>query len=282
LRPLGEETLSDLSKLVIDILLPFYLFVTTAKNATLDALGQAPLVLIAGLAIPVLSLIIAPVIYKPLRVPLTRQNVFSFSLMLANTAFLGIPVCEALFGPTGAFYAVIYDFGLTMIAFTFGIWLLSGGKRADWKSLVMNPLLLSVVLGLIVSAVGIQFPTWISQPVSLVGQATLPIALLVAGAQIGNIRFRKSTWNIDLIGLISLRLLIIPMLVFGVFLLSGKHNLTENVIIMEAAMPVAVSTTILAKRYEADAQFTATATLFSTLISILTLPLLALLIYTVA
>ncbi len=278
---MGEDTLSDLSKLVIDILLPFYLFYTTANNASIEALKQTPLVFLAGVFIPLISLLIAPLIYKPLRIPEVKQNVFGFCVMLANTAFLGIPICEALFGSSGAFYAVIYDFGLTMIGFTFGVWLLSGGKIGNWQSLILNPLLISVVLGLIVSTSGFEFPVWLMRPLSTVGQATLPIALLVAGAQIGNLHFRKSPFSPDILAVIFLRLLVIPLMVMGIFMLSGKLDLTANVIIMEAAMPVAVSTTILAKRYQADAQFTATATLLTTLLSMITLPIFALLIFSI-
>lgn len=279
---MGDETLSDLSKLVIDILLPFYLFFTTASYASIEALGKAPRVLLAGLFVPFISFLLVPLLYKPLRVPEARQSAFNFSILLANTAFLGIPICEALFGPSGAFYAVIYDFAMTLIGFTFGIWLLTGGKSADWRSMLLNPLLISVVIGLIVSTTGFRFPLWLMQPLSTVGQATLPIALLVAGAQIGSLRYRKSALQPDLLAVIALRLVIIPLIIVGVFLLIGEFDLANNVIIMEAAMPVAVSTSIMAKRYQADAQFAASATLFSTLLSMITLPLLAWLVLSLA
>ena len=275
---MSEGTLADLSWLVIDVLLPFYLFYTTSQNASIEALGQAPVVLLAGVFIPFRSLLVAPLLYKPLRVPETRRSVFSFCILLANTAFLGIPICEALFGSTGAFYAVIYDFGLTVVGFSIGLWLLSGGKFGDWKSMIINPLVVSVLLGLIVSTTGIAFPAWLTKPLSTVGQATLPIALLVAGAQIGNLRFKKSEISRDMSAVIALRLVIVPLVMLGFFLISGSLDLSKNVIVMEAAMPVAVSTTIMAKRFDADARFTASATLFSTVLSMLSLPLLAILV----
>ena len=278
IRPLGEKSLTDLSKLVIDVLLPFYMFYTTARTASIDALLQAPIVLIAGFLIPLSGLLAAPLFFKPLRVGQNRKDVFRFSLMLANTGFLGFPICEALFGTTGAFYAVIYDFGLTMIGFTFGIWLLNGGRFSNWKTLMFNPLLISVLLGLLASLTSFQFPPWMMKPLAAIGQGTLPIALLVAGAQIGNIRFNKDAFQLDLVGVIVLRLIATPAFVYVLLLLIGDIGLSEKVIIMQAAMPVAVATTIMAKRYQNDADFTASATLFSTLFSMITLPLLALLL----
>jgi predicted permease len=190
IRPLGEETLSDISRLVIDILVPLYLFFNTARSATLEAISEAPTLVIAGLLIPFLSFLIAYLFQKPLKISEKQQPVFGFSLMLANTAFLGFPICEALLGTNGVFYAVLYDFGMTIIGFTLGIWLLSGGRLGEWKKLLFNPLILSVIGGLVWALTGINFPDWLVLPFSTLGEATLPIALLIAGAQVGNIRFK--------------------------------------------------------------------------------------------
>lgn len=278
MRPLREETLTDMSRLVIDILIPFYLFFNTARSATLDAISEAPTLVIAGLLIPFLSLLIAYLFHKPLKISEKQQPVFGFSLMFANTAFLGFPICEALLGSTGVFYAVLYDFGLTIISFTLGIWLLSGGRLDEWKKLLLNPLILSVIAGLVWALTGINFPDWLVLPFSSVGKATLPIALLIAGAQVGNIRFKKGSWTPSISWVIALRLAIIPLVFIGLFHLLGWNDTSSKVIILQTAMPVAVSTTILAKRYQADADFTATVTLWTTLGAMISLPLIALFI----
>jgi len=100
----------------------------------------------------------------------------------------------------------------------------------------------------------------------------------VAGAQIGNLRFKREELNLEMGIVILMRLAVVPLALLGIFLLGGALDLSRNVIVMEAAMPVAVSTTIIAKRYHADARFTASATLFSTILSMITLPLMAILI----
>jgi predicted permease len=278
MRPFGEETLTDISRLVIDILLPLYLFFNTAGSATLEAISEAPILVIAGLLIPFLSCLIAYLFHRQLNISDQQQPVIGFSLMLANTAFLGFPICEALLGSTGVFYAVLYDFGLTIIGFTLGIWLLSGGRLDEWKKLLLNPLILSVIAGLVWALTGISFPDWLVMPFSTLGEATLPIALLIAGAQVGNIRFIKGSWKPVFSWVIALRLVIIPLVFIGLFYLIGWNDTTSKIIILQAAMPVAVSSTIFAKRYGADANFTATVTLWSTLGAIISLPLIALLI----
>ena len=277
-RPMSKETLSDLSKLVIDVLLPFYLFANTATNASIEAMKKAPVLILAGMIIPLLSSVLLPLLYKPLKVSEGHQPVFNFAVLAANTAFLGIPICEALFGSLGAFYAVLYDFGITIIMFTLGVWLLSGGKSGSLKSLLVNPLIIAVLIGLVWAAFGWDFPVWLEKPFNTVGAATLPIALLVTGAQVGNIQFKKKGLQPDLIATVLLRLFIVPGLLVLLFSMFKFNSTTASVIILEAAMPVAVSTTIMAKTYGADGDFAASITLWTTLISLFTLPLITLLL----
>jgi predicted permease len=276
-RPLSDQTLSQLSGLVVEILLPFYLFFITATSAN-QPLGIAPTLIFAGLVIPLLSYALAGLIGKVAGVTETQRTAFRFSIMVANTAFLGIPICEALFGPVGAIYAVLYDFGTTLIALTFGIWELSGGRLANWRPLLFNPLIWGVLAGLMWALTGFPFPGWLTEPLSILGDATLPLALLVGGAQIGNIRAHALTWWRPLTGLLLVRLIMVPLVVATVLTVGDLHELFIGVLIVESAMPVGLISAIFARNYNADATFAASATFWSTLVSAVTLPLVVIML----
>ena len=277
-RPLGEQTLAQLAGLVVEILLPFYLFFTTATEATPEALSAAPLLIVMGVAVTLLGYPLARLVMAPSGVAGKQRSVFHFAIMVGNTAFLGIPVCEALFGPLGAVYAVLYDFGTTLAALTVGIWALSGGRLSNWRPLLLNPLIWGVVAGLLWAAVGWSFPEWLARPFSTLGGATLPLALLVGGAQIGSIRSHATQWGQQLAGLITTRLVVVPLVVASVLALFGWRNLAASVIIVQSAMPVGLTTSIMAKNYGGDAEFAASATMWSTVVALMTLPLVALLL----
>ena len=277
-RPLGEQTLAQLAGLVVGILLPFYLFFTTATEATPEALSAAPLLIVMGVAVTLLGYPLATLVMAPSGVAEKQRSAFHFAIMVSNTAFLGIPVCAALFGPIGAVYAVLYDFGTTLAALTVGIWALSGGRLCNWRPLLLNPLIWGVMAGLLWAVVGWSFPEWLARPFSTLGGATLPLALLVGGAQIGNIRSHAKRWWQQLAGLITTRLVIVPLVVASVLALFGWRNLAASVIIVQSAMPVGLTTSIMAKNYGADAEFAASATMWSTIVAVITLPLVALLL----
>ncbi|MEA3336151.1 MAG: AEC family transporter [Chloroflexota bacterium] len=277
LRPLSEQTLAQLSWLVVEVLLPFYLFFIMATSVTFESLSAAPVLIAMGLVVTLTSYVWATLAQKPARVAPEQRSAFRFSIMIANTAFLGIPICAALFGPVGAVYAVLYDFGTTIVILTLGIWVLNGGHLDNWRPLFFNPLIWGVVAGLGWAFSGWPFPEWLAGPFSTLGDATLPLALLVGGAQIGNIQ-PAGLRQLPLAGLITTRLIVVPITVFAALAILGWHGLFAQVTILQAAMPVGITTVILAKNYGADAKFAASAIFWSTLFAIVSLPIIVILL----
>lgn len=272
-QSLDSQTLGQLSALVVDVLLPCYLFFTTAATSILESLRSAPLLILMGILVPLFSYGLATVVLRPSGVAAEQQSAFRFSIMVANTAFLGIPVCHALFGATGAVHAVLYDFGTTLVALSLGILELGGGDTRGWRRLVFNPLIASVLLGLAWACTGWALPTWVNRPLSALGSAALPLALLLTGAQVSNMRLFRPRWQRPLVGVMAARLVLAPLVVGLVFKSVGWDSLSAFVVVVQSAMPVGLTTAIMAERYGADSQFSASAIACSTLLSVVSLPL---------
>jgi predicted permease len=314
LRPLAEQTLDQMSGLVVKVVLPIFTFYVTATNTTPETLAIAPALVWMGVLVAFLNFGLATLAFKPAGVAAGQQRTFRFASIVPNTAFLGFPICLTLFGPLGLFYAVVHDFGSMLISLTFGIWDLSGGRtpnpangEGDYRpansekdygpansmrdyrpahslrdlrlhSLVLNPLIWSVVAGAAWATLELPMPDWGRAPIKALGDATLPMALLVAGAILGTPGSQVSNWRRQLAGLAALRLIVSPLIVAIAITALGWHVVMGKVIIMQAAMPAGLSISIMAKTYGSDARFGASATLWSTVASLVTLPAAALLI----
>ncbi len=259
--------------------MPFYIFYTTATNTTLQLLNKAPLLILIGAIVPFVTFLLAPIFIKLLKVQPPQQPSFAFCLMYANTGFLGIPICSLLFGSEGAFYAVMYNFGTTLIILSFGVWTLSGGGKNTLRNLLVNPLIWSMLAGILIAISGIHLPEWVLNPLTTIGNSTLPIALLVAGAQIGNIPLEKNGYTPMVIFVTFSRLMLLPGILLLVFFLLGWHDTDHQVMVLQAAMPVGIASTILANRYQADGHFAAIATVWTTLLALISLPLIAFLFF---
>jgi predicted permease len=294
-----------MSALVVKVVLPIFTFYVAATNTTPETLAKAPTLVWMGVLVAFLNFGLATLAFKPVGVAAGQQRTFRFASIVPNTAFLGFPICLTLFGPLGVFYAVVHDFGSMLISLTFGIWDLSGGRifnpansvrdnggangEGDYRpangvgelrlhSLALNPLIWSVVAGAAWATLGLPMPDWGRAPIKALGDATLPMALLVAGAMLGTGGSQVFNWRRQLAGLAALRLIVSPLIVAVVIMALGWHDVMGKVIIMQAAMPSGLSISIMAKTYGSDARFGASATLWSTVASLVTLPAAALLI----
>jgi predicted permease len=195
-------------------------------------------------------------------------------MIFTNTLFIALPICGMLFGSTGVLYAVMYAFGNDLVIMTLGIWELKGGRFSDWRSLFINPLFISLIGGLIWALLELPFPNFIHAPFELIGSTTLPLALLVGGAKVASIeRYEVKYWR-QIAGLTVTRLIIAPLFVGFVFYLIDWHDIMAKVVIIEAAMPVGMTASIMAKAYDSDASFAASATLWSTIAAMITSPLI--------
>lgn len=272
---MGDETHDQLSALVVKIVLPVFIFYVTATSATPEALGKAPALIWMGIVVAFINFGLATLFFKPAAVAPEQQRAFRFGAILPNTAFIGYPICLALLGPLGLFYAVVHDFGSALMVWTFGIWDLSGGRAANWRSLLLNPLIWSVIAGVIWAALGLPIPEWAGAPLDTLGNATVPLALLVAGAQMGRSSVQVNSSLRQLTGIGALRLLIAPLVVALVVVLLGWRDQVGQVIILLNAMPVGLTLSIMARTYGADARFGALATLWTTIAALATLPAVA-------
>ncbi|MBD3305489.1 hypothetical protein GF339_03810 [candidate division KSB3 bacterium] len=280
-RPLAEHTIEQLANLVIEILLPFYLFFSIATTSA-DVFRQAPILIGMGVVTTLCNYYLARLALTPLRVHPERQAIFCFANAVPNTMFFGVPICVALFGPLGLIYTVLYDLGIALVVFTFGIWKLRGGRVENWRLLLRNPLLWSVIAGLGWSWLGGPFPGWLAEPFRTVGNSTLPLALLICGTQLAHLQASGSAWRRQLIGLSLLRLIISPLLWGAVFALIRWHDFAAQIIVIGVGMPVGLATALFAKNYGADAEFAASATFWTTVGALFSLPLIVLLVKLIA
>jgi predicted permease len=274
-KPFEEQTLKRLAELVADVFLPILLFYLAAFEMEWNELAKAPAVIGLGLAVPVSSYLVATAAMRPLRIPEQSRSSFRYGTMVGNTTFIGLPVCEALFGPAGVMYAVLYDFGTTIISLTLGVWELKGGNVKRLWPLLLNPLILAMALGLLVSVTGLEFPAWVVRPFEMVSGVTLPLALVLTGAQVSTLRAAESKGWPQIFGQAVLKLMLQPLLVFGFMLAIGWTDVAARVVIVEAGMPVGLITVILAKSFGADAKFASAIIFWTTLASFITLPLLS-------
>ncbi|NJD60776.1 MAG: hypothetical protein C3F13_12355 [Anaerolineales bacterium] len=199
--------------------------------------------------------------------------------MFMNAGNYGLPLTSFAFGEEALAFASVFFVINALFTNTVGIVIASSGSMSVWsaiKGLVKFPATYALIFGIIFLQFGWQLPTGLDRTVDLLSNAAIPCMLVLLGMQLVNIRLDGHIK--PLVVTSSIRLLIAPLIAFGLTRLFGMTLVAQQAVVLEAAMPVAVLTTILATEFETEPTFVTTAVLVTTLLSPLTLtPLLALL-----
>lgn len=201
------------------------------------------------------------------------------SNMFVNSGNYGLPLNLFAFGEPGLAHALIYFSTSTLFVYSIGVFIASRGRRSTREALLgvlKVPALYALAAAGIALALDADIPVIVGRPIGVLAQAAIPVMLILLGMQLGRAT-RPQQWS--WIGLAAgLRLLIAPLIAFSLarfFQLTGPARQAG---VVEASMPTAVITTILALEYDVEPSLVTGAVFVTTLGSPLVLtPLVAIL-----
>lgn len=196
---------------------------------------------------------------------------------LGNTGFIGIPLCAVLLGPEGALYAAIFDAGVDFTIWTLGVFMLQKKKQFNFSTLkaMLNIPMVAIILGIILSYFQFRPPTIFVDLIDQLAALAAPMAMFYIGILLMTLERKKLGGVSKQIWLpISSKLIILPMMT-GLLMLNFQlpSPLIETVLI-QAMMPTITMASILFAKYNANESLGAMTTVVSTLMSILTLPIM--------
>lgn len=190
--------------------------------------------------------------------------------MFANVGNMGLPFVLFALGEAGLERAIVYMVASSLtIATVFPILLKGEGVWPGVRYTLRLPVFWAVLTGMGLQITRVELPEAIGRGVTLLGDGTIPLALLVLGIQLSRTTFAFGRF--ELIAA-SLRLLVSPTLTYGVGRSLGLSELDLQAIVLQAAMPVAVNSLIWVTELGGDSVRVSRAIVLSTLLSFLTLP----------
>ena len=271
-----------LSKLVIDITCPALILSSAMTGELPDRRFILPLLGISVLTYAVLT-VVALLLPRFLTRQKNEEGIIGFALMFGNVGFMGYPVVSSIFGHQAVFYAAVLNVVNTFAVFTIGTMLVTGGEgttreKFNRKVLYSTPML-SAYLAMLIVALGIdQVPAFVSQPLTMMGNITVPAALLIIGSSMSHLSLRTMLGTPTVYATTLLRLALLPVAIHFLCTALGFDPFVVGINTVVIAMPVATYGTILCLRYGRDTTLIAEVTFITTLLSMLTIPLLVILL----
>jgi len=263
---LYDISLDTLIKIITDFLLPmliFYSLYTSDISAALviDIAGSVTFIIIS---LAVLS-------FAYVKLFRIEAGAFIPPILFMNSGFLGIPLMKLWGGIPAMNLIVIFDQIATIFIFTLGILLVTGGFTAkSLLSVVKSPVLWALIFGFAFRFLQIPFPGPVLTALEFGGNAAPPLAAVALGVSLGETKMHISR---NLAAGLILRFLAGFFTGFLAAELFGLTGIARTVVIVAAALPSAVFTTILPLRYGVRADFAGTMVVISTLFGIITIPL---------
>lgn len=212
----------------------------------------------------------------------SARSVLRFGAVFSNCAFMGYPILLAVYGKIGVFYGSIFSAPFNIAIWTAGVLLFK--NKYDLKSIgkaFLNPGVLAVGLGFFLSFFSITLPYPFLKSAELIGWMTTPLSMIVVGSMLGEIHYREILSGFAVYYVSVLRLVFIPLGLFLVLYAFGIRGVTLGVCVICASMPVAASTAAFSERYECEPTLASRSVFISTLLSIVTIPLIITLIESV-
>ena len=280
---LGGDFDRQLSRLVINITCPALILSSAMTGELPDRRFILPLLLISAITYAVLT-VVAFLLPRYLTKRRDDDGAIGFALMFGNVGFMGYPVVASIFGHEAIFYAAVLNVVNTLAIFTVGTILITGkgevgGKRFEKKVLYSTPMLAAYLTMGIVALEIENIPGYVSQPLTMLGNITVPAALLIIGSSMSQLSPRAMLGNGPVYLTTLFRLILLPVALFYITAAFGFSDYVVNINTVVIAMPVATYGTILCLKYGRDTTLITEVTFISTLLSIVTIPALAMLLF---
>jgi hypothetical protein len=248
----------------MSVSVPCLIFVAL-MNANIDS---ASLTATFGAA-AVAYLIVTGVFYVIVKRAKLEGSTYLHPLIFGNTGNLGLPLALFAFGEEGLSFAVIVFAVMIVYSFSLGIWMVSG--RGAGSNVLREPTVYGALLGALFLYNGWQTPVWLTNTLQLAGQMAIPLMLITLGVALGRIDARRFMRPLVLT---VVKVLSCATIAAGVGLYFELSRIALAVLILQLAMPVAVTSYLLAEKYGADSETVAAMVVVSTAVSVITLPVM--------
>ncbi|MCR4650919.1 MAG: AEC family transporter [Lachnospiraceae bacterium] len=276
---LGGQVDKQITRLILFCTMPMMVLNSVLSNTGKRDYGSiitfSIISVIGYLALPVLAFIFV----KLIRVKKGLQGLYMFMFIFGNVGFMGFPVVSALFGEDKVIYAGVVNIVFNLLAYSYGVYIMSlDGEgeetvKISFKTFLTPGISISAI-SLVLYFTGVNFPQVIKAPVAYLANTTTPLAMLVIGSTLAGISMKEVFTDKKVYIFVALRFFVFPLLIYPLMKLLIKDEFILHFSFIMLIMPVANSSVLYAKQYGSDEDMAAKAVFMSTLLSIVTIPLL--------
>ncbi|MFT8424572.1 MAG: AEC family transporter [Liquorilactobacillus sp.] len=268
-----QMAIKPLSNIAIYLLLPFLVFQTFYKYSINSKFVT---IIIVTSIILILLIIIGVVFSRFWGLDQDERDAFLLSICFPNSGNFGIPIIMFAFGSKELQYGMAIMIFHNILMGTVGIYVASdksSGIRKPLTNIFKQPMNYVILPAILLNKCNVVVPNFLMKSVNLIGNATIPIIMLVLGMQLAEIHFQKVDWRTA--GWACLfRLVISPLIAYFIATMLMLSYSMMVVLVLMSAMPSAANTTLYAIEFDKKPQYVSICTLVSTIFSVVTITMI--------
>lgn len=290
-----------ISNLVLYIAQPALIFLAYLRPFNKEILINSVYVFILSVVVHLIFSAVAMCCFR--KSPDGMRRMLRFATIFSNAAFMGIPLISAVLEdsfPGATVYASIYNITFNLFLWSLGVYICTNGRDENENGIgdevehikrgssplkaLYHPVTIAAGIGLVFFILPIEgyVPGLITESFTMLKNLVAPLSMVVIGLRLADMNFKGVFKDRDMYIFLALRHIILPLASVGVVKLVGlvidMPEVVEMVIVIMASAPAATSATMFAEKYDCDADYVSRLVTVSTLISIVTMPLVLLLV----
>lgn len=275
---LDEITNKKLSEIIIKVTSPMLII-----SAALGSNGEVNKsyiikVFIAGIFLYALLIILAKFLVVVFGLRKDNRYIYENLITFVNAGFMGFPVISAVYGNFAIFPFSIINMPSNILIYSYAVYLIEKGEEASCKKIniknIINPGFISSILALLIFIIDIKVPTMVKEVFTMVGNSTIPFSMMLIGSSLALIPIKDVFLEYRTYILAFSKLIIVPLIVYYISRIIVFDDMILGFLTISAALPSASMIVMLTSGYKDKNRVAAQGIFITTIMSIITLPVI--------
>ena len=266
-----------LTAFLLSVTMPSMIVVSILSQEKVQKIEDIIFAFVLGVIIYLLLPVIGYVIAKIVKVPQEQVGLYMFMNMFSNVGFMGYPVMNAIYGPSAIFYTSIFNMIFNLFLYSTGRSVMRFGyhenEKINMKNFI-NPGIVASLIAIVFYFAGLRLPTLVLSTLDMLGDMTTPLAMMIIGSTLATIPLKDVFNERSAYAFALVKQVIFPVIAFPILNILIKDSLLLGVALIMISMPVGNSAVLFATQYGGDEAVAAKNIFMTTLISVITIPLI--------
>ncbi len=265
----------EISNILLTIVTPSLLIKAYQIDFDISVVKELSVAFFLALITHILFISVCKIMFAPVKDVFNRK-VLKFTNIYSNCGFMGIPLLSATLGDKGVLLGSAYLAVFNVLIWTHGLYMFGGDfKLLSVKNLVKNPGVAGTSIALVLFFAQIRLTGVVKDAVGYIAELNTPLAMLLLGTYLARSNLKQAILNKNIYLVCFVRLVFLPVLTILLFKLLGVGYNMAITLVLPAACPCAAMAAIFAEKFDLDPGYPSQIVSLTTIVSLVTLPLMA-------